>query len=364
MFFRRLQQEKIVPPQVKVPHALSDADIPVLRFGMIGFNAGQRQKIEKMVQALPVQTVVWRPGLMADADAWLVCGDKTRALPLSTSTGTGIDSVSVLAGLPSEQAITLDLQQIDRPLAFSLPLKNQAMVPRLTFDASSPDSVQTVLQQFERCLASLRSQCMLGKQLIEREPELRAATYHVLHGSKLLAVMDLISWKIGMLPDTDPQQYEHALWEKRPVEGHAIPNSFLMTDAAQLRWRYTQHTQRNVLPIRYSREVIYLRQSPHIPVSWLADSHLLVIHELSIQAATFVDLAERTGLSHELLNRDLACLYFAAALTTRPGKALQAHHQPRSTSGNPSSMFNPSLQLHHRMMPGADTTVAAQLRPE
>jgi hypothetical protein len=349
-------------PHVKVPHARSDADIPVLRFGMIGFNAGQRQKIEQMVLALPVQTVVWQPGLMADADAWLVCGDKTRALPLSAS--TGMDSVSVLAGLPSEQTVTLNLHQIDRPLAFSLPMNNPAMAPRLTFDASSPASVQAVLEQFERCLASLRSQCLLGKQLIEREPELRAATYHVLHGSKLLAVMDLISWKIGMLPDTDPQQYEHALWEKRPVEGHAIPNSFLMTDAAQLRWTYTQHTRRNVLPVRYSREVIYLRQSPHIPVSWLADSHLLVLHELSVQAATFVDLAERTGLPHEVLTRDLACLYFAAALTTRPGKALQAQHQPRSTSGNPSSMFNPRMQLGQRMMPGADTTVAAQLRPE
>lgn len=347
---------------VNLPPGSNDADILLLRFGMIGFNASQRQQIENRVDALPAQTAVWRPGVMADADAWLVCGEKTRALP--TSTNTGIESVRVLAGLPSERAVTLNLHQIDRPLAFSLPMNNQAMEPRLTFDIASPGSVQAVLQQFELYLKSLRSQCLLGKQLIEREMELRAATYHVLYGGQLLAVMDLVSWKIGMLPDTDPQQYEDALWEKRPVEAHAIPNSFLMTDAAQLRWIYTQHTLRNVLPTRYRRQLIYLRQSPHIPVSWLTDSHLLLIHELSIQPATFVDLADRTGLSHEVLTRDLACLYFAAALTTTPGKAQQAHQNSQSALDNPSNIFNSSLQHSHSMMPGGDITVAAQLRPE
>lgn len=359
-----------MPRHVNLPQLSNDPDIPLLRFGMIGFDASQRLQIESIVDALPAQTVMWQSGAMADADARLVCGEKTRASP--TSKTTGIESVRILAGLPSEMAVTLNLSQIDRPLAFSLPLHDPAMEPLFTFDVAHPGSLQTVLKEFEQRLKSLRSQHVLGKQLIEREIDLTAANYHILQGGKLLAVMDLITWKIGMLPDTDPEQFEDALWEKRPLGGYDIPNSFAMTDAAQLRWIYAQHTARNVLPIRYRRGLIYLRQPPHIPISWLSDSHLRLIYVLSKQPATLMDLVDRTGLSYKALTRDLACLYFAAALTVSPSKAAQAdagnadqsRKNSQNASGNPSNIYDYGWPPDHGKLKDEDTTVTAQLRPE
>ncbi len=359
-----------MPSQVILPVSEDDADTPLLQFGMVGFDRNQRQQIEGIVHALPQQTAIWRTGVFADADAWLVCGEKTRALPPSTT--AGVESLRILAGLPSERAITLDLHRIDRPLAFSLPLHSQEMEPRFTFEAASPISLQTLLKKFETCLWSLYSQFILGKHLIEREMELKATIYHVMYGGKLLAVMDFISWKIGMLPDTDPQQFENAVWEKRPTEARAIPSNFFKTDVAQLRWIYAQHSIRNVLPGRYRHELIYLRQSPQVALSWLTDSHLLLLRELSRRPATFMNLAERTGLSYERLTRDLAGLYFAASLTTTPSKAAKAEVSkahptrtyPSSAAKNPPNIFNSTFPHDDSTLPSEDTTVPAQLRPE
>lgn len=358
-----------MPSLVNLLHGGSHADLPLLRFGMIGFNAVQRQQIGGNVAALTAQTAMWQPGEMANADAWLVCGEKTRVV--STSASTGIESLRILAGLPSERAITLNLHQIDRPLAFSLPMHDPAMEPLLTF-AASLESMQKALNQFEVCLQSRCAQFALGKQLIERESELKAATYHVLYGGKLLAVMDFISWKIGIRPDADPQQLEAALWEKRPTEAHAIPGNFVMTNVAQLRWIYAQHTLRDVLPRRYRHSLIYLRQSPQVPLSWLTDSHLLLIHELSIRPASFVNLAERTELSYEEITRGLASLFFAACLTTTPekaakaaaGKAQQVSRQAHNASGSPLSIFNSTSPHEYDLSAAEGATVAAQLRSE
>ena len=312
-----------MPSHFSLPVSSDETDSPLLQFGMIGFDQSQRQQIEGIVHALPQQTAIWRAGAFSQADAWLVCGEKTRCLPPSTASDQ--ERLRVLAGLPSERAITLNLHQIDRPLAFSLPLHSQDMEPRFTFEAASPQSLQNVLKQFEMCLWSLRSQFVLGKQLVLREMELKPAVYHIMYGGKLLGVMDFIAWKIGMLPDTDPQHFEDAVWQKRPPEARAIPGNFLMTDVIQLRWIYAQHCARNVLPVRYQQEPIYFRQSPKVAISWLTDSHLRLIRELSRKPATFIDLAVLTGLSYEQLTRDLASLYFAASLTTTPGKAANAN---------------------------------------
>lgn len=362
-----LQRELILPYRVNVPSGNDDADLPCLQFGMVGFDHSQRHQIEGIVNALPLQAAVWRVGPMPTADAWLICGEKTRALPAPPQAAQA--SLRVLAGLPSERAVTLSLDQINRPLAFSLPVNSQDMEPRFTFDAASPRSLQAVLGKFERCLWSLRAKFTLGKQLIDRETELKPAVYHVMNDGKLLAVMNFMSWKIGMLPDTDPQQFETAAWEKRPIEASAIPSNFFITNVTQLRWIYAQHSARNVLPGRYRHETIYLRQAPQVAISWLTDSHLLLVRELSKRPATLTGLAERTGLPYEQLTRDLTCLYFAASLTTTPSKAVKANARRTQKPlqkrwGSPSHIFNSTLQDDDSVQQGEGTTVAAQLRAE
>ncbi len=347
-----------------------DADLPLLQFGMIGFDSNQRQQIEGIVHALPQQTATWCAGVFANANAWLICGEKTRALPPSATTSHG--NLRVLAGLPSEHAVILNLHQINRPLAFSLPLSSSDMEPRFTFEAASPHSVQTVLKKFELCLWSLRSQFILGKELVQREMELKPAIYHVIYHGKLLAVMDFIAWKIGMLPNTDPQHFGNAAWEKRPVEARTIPGDFLLTDVAQLRWVYAQHSAQDVLPARYHQGLIYFRQSPQVPLSWLTDSHLLLLRELSRHPASLMTLAARTGLPYERLTRDLAGLYFASSLTTTPGKAAKAdaskaqptRTDPSSAAKNPPNIFNSTLPHDDDTLSNEDATVPAQLRSQ
>ena len=361
--------ERFLSFQLSLPNSTDSADLPLLRFGMIGFDRVQRQQIEGTAQILPHATTNWRAGAVANADAWLVCGDKTRAI--NSSTNGGNENLRVLAGLPSERAVTLSLQHIDRPLAFSLPLNNPNMEPRFTFELGSPHSIQTVLQQFERCLWLMHSQYMLGKYLVERELELKAAIYHVMYKDKLLAVMDFVSWRIGMLTDTDPQHFKNALWKKRPEEARDIPSNFLSTTVAELRWVYALHSTRYVLPARYRHELMYFRKSPQVPLSWLSDSHLLLLQVLSKRPVTFQNLIESTGLPDEQLARDLACLYFAGSLTTKPSKTAKANAEKnlqekgsvRSGVKNLVNIFNSTSPDDDDFLLDQDTTVSARLRP-
>ncbi len=370
---------KILPPLNREPVLMQHlslggftgvVEVPLLQFGMMGFSCDERQQIEGIVKMLPKTSAIWQAGRFENADAWLVRGQKTRTLPGITESGS--QSLRIFAGLPSEKAITLNLDHINRPLAFSLPMHSADMEPSLTFEPASPEGVYTVLQQFEKFLWGLRSQIVLGKQLIERESELKQTVYHVIHNRKLIAVLDFTNWKIGMLPNTDPQLFEDALWEKRPAQAHDIPGNFLRTDVTQLRWIYAQHSTRNVLPERYQEEVIYFRRAPQVELSWLSDSHLLLVHEITKQPATFNNLIERTGLPHEQMTRDLASLYFAASLTTTRSKAaqvdldkaLRSQQRPPNGVNNSLSMFNSSLQSDGNAQDAPQTTVSAQLQQQ
>ena len=343
-------------------------DLPLLKFGMIGFDSNQRQQIIVAAQVMPQPTVVWRAGDFSSADCWLVCGEKTR--PTQVTADTQNTTLRVLAGLPSEPEQTLALPDIDRPLAFSVPLPNVDITPRLVFDLASPQSVHGVLVQFQDCLRQKLARFVLGKQLISREASLQAAVYHVMHSGKLLAIFDFTAWRMAFAPTANWQDLEHAMWQKRPVEARAIPNHFLPTDIAQLRWTYAQLTTKDVLPARYKNALIYFRQSPCVPLSWLSDSQLLVIHELSTQPADFRDLVNRSGLAPEQLNRDLASLYFAGSVTTDADKAALANPDSRTSehadtggfSKNFRDAFRSSLSAEERAQRNNAQTVSAQLR--
>ena len=59
-------------------------NMPLLKFGMMGFDNNARQQIIDAVQALPPSTVIWRDSVFSAADCWLVCGEKTHPVPSST----------------------------------------------------------------------------------------------------------------------------------------------------------------------------------------------------------------------------------------------------------------------------------------
>lgn len=336
------------------------ATVPVLTFSMIGFDSKVRQQIVDAVRSTPQTKAIWRESTFSSADCWLACGDKTRSVPAPT--GTHGTTLRVLAGLPSEHARTLTLSEIDRPLSFSLPLYANDIAPHLTFDPSSPQSICNLLAQLQDCMGPTLARFVLGQQLNKRETELVAAVYHVTHRGKLLAVLDFSAWLMGLLPSVNLEHLEQAIWEKRPKEANSIPEHFLPTTLAQLRWTFAKHANCNLLPAHYQNELIYFRQSPSIPLSWLSDTHLLLLQALSEEPANFPTLAKRNRLLPEKLSRNLACLYFAGSLTTMPTKAATAQATQSRTSDNSENTLDPAFQEDEGKRSNSSHTVAAQLK--
>jgi hypothetical protein len=298
---------------------------PVLCLGLGGFSRAQRERVTALLDRLPQGSPTWRVGPFAEADAWLVSGEKSRLLHAGT--------VKILAGQPTERAMQLNLSEVDRPIAFSMPLASSDFEPACTFSLDSDTDVHQVLQQFEGWLRPLRCQFVLGGQLIERESQLQPGIYHVSHKGVLLAVMDFYEWRIGIAPGVDPVDFELARWEGRPRSGSDMPAHFQPSSLAQLRWVYAQRTARDVLPPRYRTRPVYFRRAPGVPMRWLKDSQLVLLRELSVQAADFDALRRRTGLAPAQLGRDLASLYFAGSVTTTADKAGTGGFAARQETG-------------------------------
>lgn len=335
---------------------------PLLLLGMAGFTPEQRKHLDLLLGQLPKGWPVWHSGAFAEADAWLVSGEKSRLL--------SADTLKILAGLPTERALQLNLEEVDRPIAFSLPLACRDIDPMCTLDLSSGASLHKVLQQFEAWLRPLRSQFVLGGQLIERESQLLPGIYHVSHKGTLLAVMDFHEGRIGLSPSADPVDFELARWDRRPREAHDIPGHFLKSSLAQLCWIYAQRTERDVLPPRYRSKPVYFRHAPGVPMRWLRDSQLVLLRELSVEPGSFDALRRRTGLTQAQLARDLASLYFAGSVTTTAEKAGTgfAGHEEASTGQAQNSLMGAqpmdsesALARLPRSPLTVDLTVPAQL---
>ena len=292
------------------------AELPQLRLGLAGFDDSQRKAISKALATTSQSQPAWTLCPFELADAWLLCGEKTAPSPIGNQ-----NSLMVEPGASGERPLVLNLDEINRPLAFSLPMLSVDIEARLSFTPGSNASLLNVLSEFEQWLHPLRAKFMLGSQLMQRESELKRLVYHVSHKGQLLAILDFVDWKIGMLPEATSEQLANALWETRPVQANAMPKHFIHSSVEQLRWIYAKHTQLDVLPTRYHRQTIYFSHVPSVPQTWLERSHLLLLRELSVRPSTLKELAERCGLKSAELARDLACLYFSGSLTTTAEKA-------------------------------------------
>jgi hypothetical protein len=313
-----------VPAEVE--NAIVAEERPILWLGMAGFGPEQRAHLESCV-ARATSAARWRVCLFGEADAWWVNGEKVRATPGG--------NLKVAAGLPTERALSLDLAQIDRPIAFATPQACTDFEPRCAFEPSSQASIDGVLVQFENWLRTLRAQFVLGKQIIERGAPLRDAVYHVSHGGRLLAVLDFREGRAAIAPTAHPTELWAAQWQKRPPLAGDLPSAFVRFNPAQLAWSYVRRTERDMLPPRYRTGMIHYRSVPRVPVGWLRDSQLAVLRELAAEPASLAGLQRRTGLAAELLAHDVACLYYAGAVTTVGGKASSPFGARRRSEADP-----------------------------
>lgn len=311
-------------------------ELPVLRLGLAGFSAQQKADLEAMLQRSTPGRNVWQIGNFSEADAWWLNGARTTR---------GETTIRVTPAIPTERSLQLDMQAVDRPIGFSVPLTFAPFQPGYTFDPASLSSVNQVLEKFESWLQPVAAQFSLAGRVIEHESVLGSGVYRVMLNDRLLAVVNM-QGEIGVFPSAGPADFDDAVWMRQPAPTR-IPESFVRTSLSELMWQYAIRTTRDVLPSRYRTKMLYFRRAPHLPQRLLTDSHLLLIRELATGTGTFADLQQRTGMGAGPLARILAALYLVGTITSNPKRASVMHPAAAMQESEPSQ------GIQHSIIPSA-----------
>jgi hypothetical protein len=294
------------------PSPVSTLEQPTLGLGMVGFSPEQRTTFASLIAHPRPGLPSWRLVSFWDADAWWVNGSRVSVLPDG--------NLRVTAGRPQERTLTLRLEEVHRPVAFSTPLGSSDFEAVCTFDPGSESAIHRVLLQFDRWLQPMLFKAALGALIIERGTTLRGSIYHVTRQATLLAVLDFRHGHAAVLPTASPLDLIGAHWDRRPPGAHDLPESFAL--ARRRNWCGPMHAtpRATCCPRATARRLIYYRHEPRVPMGWLRDSTLRVLSTLFTAPGDFRGLHERTEVPERALAEDLACLYYAGAVTTTPFK--------------------------------------------
>lgn len=295
-------------------------EVPILWLGVAGFSADEREFL-RLVSQRASGPFDWRFCSFQDADAWLINGARVRSIDA--------DVIRVAPGMPTEWTIRLGLADVNRPISFATPLP-EGFFPRSTFDVSQPVTLVRTLTEFSRWLQPLRTQFELGREIVRRGNTLRHGVFHVVGAGRLLAVLNFRTGRAALAPEPAADMGD-AEWVHRPPGAGETPPGFVTSSVSQLSWVYVRHSACHVLPDRYLEGPVYFRGPPRVPVQWISDAQLTLLRELQAEPATLQELRARTAMPLEQIQRDLACLFFAAAITSSPSKAAQ-----RTRPVNPS----------------------------
>jgi hypothetical protein len=281
---------------------------PVMRMGLIGFKDDHH-----LCNLLAQRHALchWERGPFVEADALWVNGEHAQLVRGRF--------VRVPSYDPTRPATLLNLKEVDRPTAFTLPLPSPEVQPPELFDVTSPPSVEGVFRKFEAWLQPLAVELMVARGIAERRFSLTSAVYHLVLRGQLLGVVDL-EGDVGLLPGVAPLQIASAEWCGRPAAAHEIPPHFTRTPISQVMWQYVSRSTEDLLPERYRRSVVYFRGPPRVAQRLMRDTHMLLLGQLNASPLTLAQMQEQTGLSEREIAQALAALYFAGSITTHPGK--------------------------------------------
>jgi len=245
------------------------------------------------------------------------------------------DMLRVNPGVPMGRPVQLSLADVDRPVAFSVPVAPAGFAPAFTFDLQQRASVLTTLHKFTAWLEPMIAQYALAASIAEHQPALTSGSWEVLHGAEVLAVVGL-SEGTAVAPRATSLDFADASWCIRDHGVVEVPANFVRTSLSQLMWQYALRTQRDLLPAHYRTRPLYFRRPPRLSQRELKDEHLLLLRELSLRPGTrFDDLIQLTGLDAAVLAHHLAGLYFVGAITANPKRASDGPR--RDGSSGPSS---------------------------
>jgi hypothetical protein len=326
------------------PSSRNTAELPVLRLGLAGFSREEEAQLcVELAWRATEKQMVWQVGSLRDADAWCVNGSRLRRLPDGTW--------RIVPAHPSEHVVRINPEEVDWPVAFSMPAGPPDFDPAYRFELDSPDSIQAMLDQLEGWLRPVMIQFSLAAHIVHENVDLNSGVYHVTVHGKLYAVVSRRSG-IGVWPIANPVHLAQAVWSRRPEAADAVPASFVRAPLAEAMWQYATRTTRDCLPAHYRRKRLFLLRPPPVPSALLSDRCLLLVRELTRGPGTFGELALRTGTAGADLARQIAALYVVGSVTANP-KRLKATAEP----GWNSSLLSEAADTGPA---GADLTVRLQ----
>ncbi len=337
-------------------------ELPVLRLGLVGFAPAQNALLEGALANVD-SGMSWQIVKLSHADAWCANGSCAEvladgSLQIGSTAGAGV------------RPVRLNLEESQRPIAFSLPLASKQLRDVTTFHLTSPASIKAMLDRFDGWLRPMAVQLSLASYIAEHNLDLNTGVFHVIAKGRLQAVVSRNG--VGVLPIADPGEVVDASWAHRPPFADEIPRHFLRIGFPELMWQYAMRTHRDVLPARFRTGLIYWRAPPQLPNRLLGDTHLIMARELSHAPATLRELGERTRLPDAQLARCLGALYVVGAVTTDRRRASSDHplHGPEKELAVAS--FRESFTSTAAALPGyvderpgffADATAPAPFNP-
>ena len=340
-------------------------EVPVLRLGLAGYTEAQQKRASEAAAAAASPRARWDLGSFAEADAWWLEGSRTLIMQNQ--------HLRVQPAVPSGRSVQLALADVDRPVAFSLPLTAPGFKPAVTFDLGDARACVGVLQRFADWMQVMLSQFALASSIADHQPMLNSGSWEVLREKDLLAVVDL---KLGaaVMPGVTPADFAEASWCLRDHGAVAIPANYPRVSVSQLMWQFAQRTERDLLPPHYRAQKLFFRRPPRLPQRQLRDAHLLLMRELAAQPGMgFTELQQSTGLGDAQLARYLSALYVVGSITSNPKRASSGpgrlpDSRDRATAGaSDQSIFNYSM-LNPSMPPDPkkvhDMTAPAPLLPD
>ena len=289
-------------------------ELPDLRLALVGFSPAEQTVLEMALSKVRAG-LRWKQSAVADADAMFASGPRAVAL------SSGL--IQIGAGMPGVKPVLLDMQDSNRPLAFSLPFSVPGVALGPTFDVRKAESIRALLLQFTGWLRPMAVNYWLGSRIVHERLDLSETVYHVSIDGRLQAVVSRRNG-VGVLPIADPARLADAVWARRPGPADEIPAHFVQTPLTEVLWRYAMRSPRNLLPSYFRSGPIYWCRSPLLPQRLFRDSHLMIVRELAHCPTSFSELGRRTGLADAVLARDLAALRFAGAVSHDRKQALHS----------------------------------------
>lgn len=285
--------------------------IPMMRMGLIGFFPQEQEYLGNVLRSRSV-TLHWQQWPFMEADALWVNGAHVQPVRH--------DLVRVPSGDPTSRATQLNLKEVDRPTAFSLPLAAGIKVP-YTFDPHSAESIAAVLAKFEAWLQPLAVQLALSEAMYVRRGSFTSPVYHLTRSGLRIGIVDLHG-DAALAPGLRSADVLQAEWSGRPEGAKDAPSSFQRISVAELMWQHVSRTGDDLLPQRYRKGTIYFRRPPKVAQRLIKDAHLVLLRELASLPQTFEQLQAHTGIGATALARELAALYFGGSITTDAKRAV------------------------------------------